>query len=99
MHGRLYDEGKLQITGSPDWPTFHFPDGRVIEGFEPPAPGDGAAERDGDPGEPDGDPGEPGGRAGKPDGATDESHSDTREPRSGAREPRGAKAKEKPEPP
>ncbi|MHC4973969.1 MAG: HNH endonuclease signature motif containing protein [Planctomycetota bacterium] len=46
MHNRLYDEGKLQITGPPDRPVFHFADGRVVEGFEPPTPGDGARERE-----------------------------------------------------
>jgi hypothetical protein len=93
MHGRLYDEGKLQITGSPDWPTFHFPDGRVIEGFEPPAPGDGTEEPgggkgapEGDPGEPDGDPEEPGAGTGETGDGTSEARSDAREPGSGAKE-------------
>jgi hypothetical protein len=39
-HNGLYDAGKLRITGPPDRPTFHFPDGRVIEGFGPPTPGE-----------------------------------------------------------
>lgn len=39
QHGWLYDAGRLQITGPPDWPTFHFADGRVVEGFGPEPPG------------------------------------------------------------
>jgi hypothetical protein len=37
-HNALYDAGKLQITGPPDWPVFHFADGRVVEGFGPDPP-------------------------------------------------------------
>ena len=46
MHNALYDAGKLQITGPPDRPVFHFADGRVVEGFGPATPGDGAEERE-----------------------------------------------------
>jgi hypothetical protein len=45
-HNRLYDEGKLRITGPPDRPVFHLADGRVIEGFGPATPGDGAGEEE-----------------------------------------------------
>ena len=45
-HNALYDAGKLQITGPPDEPAFHFADGRVIEGFGPTAPGDSAREKE-----------------------------------------------------
>jgi hypothetical protein len=47
-HNGLYDQGKLQITGPPDRPVFHFADGRVIEGFGPPTPGDRAREKEKD---------------------------------------------------
>jgi len=46
VHHRLYDEGKLQITGPPDAPAFHFPDGRVVVGFGPTAPGGDAREKE-----------------------------------------------------
>jgi len=45
IHHRLYDEGKLQITGPPDWPVFHFADGRILEGLGP-TPGGGAREKE-----------------------------------------------------
>lgn len=43
-HNGLYDAGKLQITGPPDRPVFHFADGRVVEGFGPPTPGEAREE-------------------------------------------------------
>ena len=46
VHHRLYDEGKLQITGPPDAPVFHFADGRVVAGLGPTAPGRGAREKE-----------------------------------------------------
>jgi len=45
IHHRLYDLGKLQITGPPDRPVFHFPDGRVVEGIGP-TPGGGEREKE-----------------------------------------------------
>jgi hypothetical protein len=45
-HNDLYDAGKLQITGPPDRPVFHFADGRVVEGFGP-TPGGGEREKEG----------------------------------------------------
>jgi hypothetical protein len=44
IHHRLYDEGKLQITGPAESPVFHFADGRVLKGFGA-TPGGGEREK------------------------------------------------------